>query len=50
MTTFKEMAGFPAEHRAKEVDLIKRLLSNQIQGGPRDWVLLNAAMLLYAAG
>ena len=50
MTTFKEMAGFPAEQRTKEIELIKRLLSNEIQGGQRDWVLLNAAMLLYAAG
>jgi anthranilate phosphoribosyltransferase len=26
------------------------LVANEIQGGQRDWVLLNAAMLLYASG
>lgn len=50
MATFREMAGFPAEQREREADLIKRLIANEIQGGQRDWVLLNAAMLLYAAG
>ncbi len=50
MATFREMAGFPIEQREREADLIKRLLANEIQGGQRDWVLLNAAMLLYAAG
>ena len=50
MATFREMAGFPAEQQEREADLIKRLLANEIQGGQRDWVLLNAAMLLYAAG
>jgi anthranilate phosphoribosyltransferase len=46
----REMAGFPAEHREKEADLLRRILQNQVQGGPRDWVLMNAAMLLYASG
>jgi anthranilate phosphoribosyltransferase len=50
MATFREMAGFPAEQQEREADLVKRLLANEIQGGQRDWVLLNAAMLLYAAG
>ena len=50
MATFREMAGFPVEQREREADLIKRLVANEIQGGQRDWVLLNAAMLLYAAG
>jgi anthranilate phosphoribosyltransferase len=50
MATFREMAGFPAEQEEREADLIKRLLANEIEGGQRDWVLLNAAMLLYAAG
>lgn len=50
MATFREMAGFPLEQREREADLIKRLLSNEVQGGQRDWVLLNAAMLLYASG
>jgi anthranilate phosphoribosyltransferase len=48
--TSHEMAGFPPEQREKEADLIRRILQNQIQGGQRDWVLLNAALLLYAAG
>lgn len=46
----REMAGFPPDQHEKEVELLRRILQNQIQGGPRDWVLLNAAMLLYAAG
>lgn len=50
LASFREMAGFPREQRAREVDLITRLLKNDIQGGPRDWLLLNAATLLYAAG
>jgi len=46
----REMAGFPPEQRDKEADLLRRLLQNQVQGGQKDWVLINAAMLLYAAG
>jgi len=46
----REMAGFPPNQREKEADLLRRILQNQVQGGPRDWVLMNAAMLLYAAG
>jgi len=46
----REMAGFPLEQRDKEADLLRRILQNQVQGGPKDWVLMNAAMLLYAAG
>lgn len=48
--TSREMAGFPPDQREKEADLLKRILHNQLQGGPRDWVVLNAALLLYAAG
>jgi anthranilate phosphoribosyltransferase len=48
--TSREMAGYPPEQREKEADLLRRILHNQIQGGQRDWVLLNAALLLYAAG
>lgn len=48
--SFREMAGFPKEQSAKEVELITRLVKNEVQGGPKDWMLLNAAMLLYAAG
>lgn len=50
MASFREMAGFSVEQREREADLIKRLLANEMQGGQRDWILLNAAMLLYAAG
>jgi anthranilate phosphoribosyltransferase len=46
----REMAGFPPDQREKEADLLRRILRNQVPGGPRDWVLMNAAMLLYAAG
>lgn len=46
----REMAGFPPDQREKEADLLRRILRNQVQGGPKDWVLMNAAMLLYAAG
>lgn len=46
----KDMGGFPPAQRDKEADLLRRILHNQVKGGPRDWVLMNAAMLLYAAG
>ena len=46
----REMAGFPPDQRDREADLIRRILRNRVPGGPRDWVLMNAAMLLYAAG
>ena len=46
----REMAGFPPGQRDKEADLLRRILQNRVQGGPREWVLMNAAMLLYAAG
>jgi len=46
----RDMAGFPPAQRDKEADLLRRILQHQVQGGPKDWVLMNAAMLLYAAG
>jgi anthranilate phosphoribosyltransferase len=46
----REMAGFPPDQRDKEADLLRRILQNRVSGGPREWVLMNAAMLLYAAG
>ena len=46
----REMAGFPPNQRDKEADLLRRIVLNQVQGGPKEWVLMNAAMLLYAAG
>ncbi len=50
LSASREMAGFPGEHREKEADLLRRILHNRISGGQRDWVLLNAGLLLYAAG
>jgi anthranilate phosphoribosyltransferase len=44
------MAGFPPGQTDREAELLKKVLLNQIRGGQRDWVLLNAALLLYAAG
>jgi anthranilate phosphoribosyltransferase len=46
----RDMAGFPPDQREKEADLLRRILRNQVQGSQKDWVLMNAAMLLYAAG
>jgi anthranilate phosphoribosyltransferase len=48
--TSRDMAGYPPEQREKEAELVKRILHNQVAGGQRDWVLLNAGLLLYAAG
>jgi anthranilate phosphoribosyltransferase len=50
MATSREMAGYPPEQRDKEADLLRRILHNQVAGGQRDWVLLNAGLLLYAGG
>lgn len=46
----KDMAGFPPAQGDEEARLLRRILRHEAQGGPRDWVVLNAAMLLYAAG
>jgi anthranilate phosphoribosyltransferase len=46
----RDMAGFPSNQRDKEADLLRRILNNQLQGGPCNWVLMNAALILYAAG
>ncbi len=48
--THQPMAGFPPGQADREADLLRKILTNQIRGGQRDWVLLNAAMLLYASG
>ena len=50
LATSREMAGYPPEQREKEADLLRRILHNQVVGGQRDWVLLNAGLLLYAGG
>ena len=46
----REMAGFQPDQREKEAALLRGILQNRVQGGQKDWVLINAAMLLYAAG
>jgi anthranilate phosphoribosyltransferase len=48
--------GMPGGHsqdmakRDQEGAWLRRLLADQVRGGARDWVLLNAALLLYASG
>lgn len=46
--TQRDMAGLPSNKQ--EADLLRRILHNQLQGGPCNWVLMNAALILYAAG
>jgi anthranilate phosphoribosyltransferase len=46
----RQMAGFPPGQEEKQADLLRRILQDQVQGGEKDWVLINASMLLYAAG
>jgi anthranilate phosphoribosyltransferase len=48
--SFQAMATFPPSQAEQEALLLRRILNNDIRGGQRDWVVLNAAMLLYAAG
>jgi anthranilate phosphoribosyltransferase len=50
MGVSRDMAGFAPDQREKEAELLRRIVQHRLQGGPCDWVLLNAAMLLYAAG
>ncbi len=50
MGTPRDMAGFPSNQQEKEADLLRRILNNQLQGGPCNWILMNAALILYAAG
>ena len=47
--TLGETAGFSRELLEKEATLLRRVLQNDQRGGQRGWVLMNAAMLLYAA-
>lgn len=49
LATSLAMAGFPSATNAEAV-LLTRLIRNELRGGQRDWVVLNAAMLFYAAG
>ncbi len=48
--SFREMAGFPPGQTGQEAILLRRILSNEVRGAQRDWVVQNAALLLYAAG
>lgn len=48
--SFQTMAGFPPGQLDQEAALLRRILHREVPGGQRDWVILNAAMLLYAAG
>jgi anthranilate phosphoribosyltransferase len=48
--SFQAMSGFPPGQLDQEATLLQRILHVQVRGGQRDWVVLNAAMLLYAAG
>jgi anthranilate phosphoribosyltransferase len=48
--TPRDMAGFPSDQRDKEAYLLRRILHNQFQSGPYNWVLINSALILYAAG
>jgi anthranilate phosphoribosyltransferase len=50
MGTLRDMVGFPPEQADKEVLLLRKILGNELRGGQRDWVVLNAAMLLYVGG
>ncbi len=50
MASFREMAGFPPAQAEREAAMLRRILHQEIRGGPRDWIILNAALLLYAAG
>jgi anthranilate phosphoribosyltransferase len=47
MGSFNAMVAGPVD---EEAALLRRILQGEVRGGQRDWVLLNAAMLLYAAG
>lgn len=47
--TARDMAGFSATEKHKEAALLSRILRGEFKGPARDWVALNAGMLLYAA-
>lgn len=48
--TARDMAGFAPSQRDQEAALLVKILQGDVKGGPRDWVVLNAAMLIYASG
>jgi len=47
--TARDMAHIPAGP-AEEAALLRRIIQNDARGGARDWVVQNAALLIYAAG
>ncbi len=47
---FRDMAGFARSALSQEATLLRRILRNEVQGAPRNWVVMNAALLLYAVG
>ena len=42
--------GFPSTHVQEEARLLHGVLHGDVRGSQRDWVVQNAALLLYAAG
>ena len=48
--SLRDMAGFPPGQVRQEAAVLRRILTNDIRGPHRDWVVQNAALLLYAAG
>jgi anthranilate phosphoribosyltransferase len=47
---YQAMAACSPEQSKQEAELLKGILHNHVRGSQRDWVVLNAALLLYAAG
>lgn len=48
--TARDMAGFALAEKHKEAALLTKILQGELKGAARDWVALNAGMLLYASG
>ncbi len=46
----QDMAGFSRARVDQEAALLRRILSGEVRGAPRDWIVMNAAMLVYASG
>jgi anthranilate phosphoribosyltransferase len=47
--TARDMAGFSPSERDKEASLLGRIIRGELKGVARDWVALNAGLLLYAS-